>query len=78
MARKKHDTKITTDAAGAARRDQADPAAAAPETTPATEQGDALGFPIVGIGASAATGIRSAGRPSARMKRAVLPEREEK
>ena len=53
MARKKHDTKITTDAAGAARRDQADPAAAAPETTPATEQGDALGFPIVGIGASA-------------------------
>ena len=33
MARKKHDTKITTDAAGAARRDQADPAAAAPETT---------------------------------------------
>ena len=53
MARKKHDTTLATDAARGARRDQADPAAAAPAAAPAPAQGDAPGFPIVGIGASA-------------------------
>ena len=53
MARRKHNKTNATDASGEARRNQADLGATAQEIPPGTDQKNPLGFPIVGIGASA-------------------------